>query len=251
MPFIYDETQREWPDDGDFEPPPPRPDQFVYIPPSDFGGAPEPVRFSVEPVAIPVESSQPQQTAERQPPAPARPQRRSILDVLLGRRHHPSSSPQRPQISYEEIRRQREREHERHRQQFFAVIIPELRKIGARRACCRYDGGNDEGFSWLDSIEIQNGGRINAVGLARRLLDVQLLDKLDLALGLNDSRSDQQRLDDVVSELCGEWACMLLGEGYGTGEYSMYGAFTVDLETCTITDDRNADPIVENIRIAT
>jgi hypothetical protein len=47
------------------------------------------------------------------------------------------------------------------------------------------------------------------------------------------------------------WASMLLGEGFGTGEYSMYGAFTVDLETCAITDNRNADPIVENIQIAT
>jgi hypothetical protein len=50
--------------------------------------------------------------------------------------------------------------------------------------------------------------------------------------------------------LCDEWASMLRGDGFGTGEYSMYGAFTVDLETCAIIDDRNADPIVENIRIS-
>jgi hypothetical protein len=31
----------------------------------------------------------------------------------------------------------------------------------------------------------------------------------------------------------------------------MYGAFTVDLEACTITDDRNAGPVVQNIKIAT
>jgi hypothetical protein len=30
----------------------------------------------------------------------------------------------------------------------------------------------------------------------------------------------------------------------------MYGAFTVDLEACTIRDDPNADPLVQNIRIA-
>ena len=33
-----------------------------------------------------------------------------------------------------------------------------------------------------------------------------------------------------------------LGNGYGTREYSMYGAFVVDLDACTIVDDRNADP---------
>ena len=43
---------------------------------------------------------------------------------------------------------------------------------------------------------------------------------------------------------------MLLGVSYGTGEYSMYGAFTVDLATCTITDDRETDPVVQNIRIS-
>ena len=43
---------------------------------------------------------------------------------------------------------------------------------------------------------------------------------------------------------------MLMADCYGTGEYSMYGAFTADLEACTIVDDRNADPIGQNIRIS-
>jgi hypothetical protein len=43
---------------------------------------------------------------------------------------------------------------------------------------------------------------------------------------------------------------MLLGKSYGTGNYSMYGAFTVDLETCMITDDPNAVPVVRDIEIA-
>jgi hypothetical protein len=46
MPFVYDETEIEWPDD-DSEPPPPRPDQFVYLAPPQFGGAREPFRFSI------------------------------------------------------------------------------------------------------------------------------------------------------------------------------------------------------------
>jgi hypothetical protein len=57
--------------------------------------------------------------------------------------------------------------------------------------------------------------------------------------------------DHIHHWLCNEWAAMLLGDSYGTGEYSMYGAFTVDLEACTIADDPHADPIVENISIAT
>jgi hypothetical protein len=58
-------------------------------------------------------------------------------------------------------------------------------------------------------------------------------------------------LKDIVEDwLCSEWASMLLGDSYGTGEYSMYGAFTVDLVGCTITDDRDAEPVVQNIEIA-
>ena len=53
-----------------------------------------------------------------------------------------------------------------------------------------------------------------------------------------------------MGSLSNEWASLLLGESYGTGEYSMYGAFVVDLDKCTITDDPNADPVVQNIDIA-
>jgi hypothetical protein len=222
MPFVYDETEVEWPED-DSDPPPPRADQFVYIPPPQFGGAPEPVRFSVASVIAAAESSEPQQ-----PPSSSEEERRRWQE------------------------RQR-REHEQRRERLFATVIPELRKIGARRAHYRYDGGNDEGFSWLESVEMQDGGRINAGALTQRLLDIRLLDKLNAAnvIGARrDSRPDQEELDLVLLWLCDEWATMLLGRGYGTGEYSMYGAFTVDLEACTIADDRNADPIVNNIRIS-
>lgn len=64
MPFVYDETEIEWPeDDDDFEPPPPRADQFVYIPPPDFGGASAPVRFSVIDSAVTIGSDEPQAAA--------------------------------------------------------------------------------------------------------------------------------------------------------------------------------------------
>jgi hypothetical protein len=189
MPFIYDETEIEWPeDDDDYEPPPPRADQFVYLSPPEFGGAPEPVSFSVaEPRA-------------------------------------------------------------------FAFVVPELRKLGVRRVYCRYDGGHDEGFSRLDRAEMADGAPLDADALFRRLHDAGLLDQVYAAKMMRPSIhfSDRQQLALFLdSYLVGEWASMLLCHGYGTGEYSMYGAFTVDLEACTITDDRIAEPIVKNIRIAT
>jgi hypothetical protein len=46
----------------------------------------------------------------------------------------------------------------------------------------------------------------------------------------------------IVCRLCSEWAALLMGDGFGTGDYSMYGAFMVDLDAHTVTDDRVADP---------
>jgi hypothetical protein len=231
MPFVFDETDIEWPeDDDDFEPPPPRADQFVYIPPPEFGGAPEPVRFSVADSAAAAGAEEPQQAAEAAPAAPGDPQR-----------------------SYEERRRQQQKEQAERRQRLFAFVAPELRKIGVRRLYCRYDGGHDEGFSRLDSVESADGGRLDADAFTQRLHDAQLMDRLCAAGFIQRSKhfSEREQLFHFVDGwLIGEWASMLLGDGYGTGELSMYGAFTVDLEACTITDDRNAAPVVENIRIA-
>jgi hypothetical protein len=220
MPFIYDETEIEWREDG-FKPPP-RADQFVYLSPLKYGGAPEPVRFSV---------AEPQQAAE------------------------PASAPgEPPRWSVEEVRRQHQKMQEERVQRTFAFAFPELRKVGVRRFYCRYDGGHDEGFSRLDRAEMANGERLDADALSRRLTEAGLLDKIYAAGLMRPSAhfSDQELLRQFLDDwLANEWAIMLLGDGYGTGEYSMYGAFTVDLEACTIVDDRNADPVVENIVIAT
>jgi len=251
MPFVYDQTEVEWPED-DSDPPPPRADQFVYIPPPEFGGAREPVHFSAVSIAAAAEAAELQQPQGRQPQVPTASQRRSLWDRLLGR-SRPFDSPQQPKGSYAEERLRQEKLHEQRRQQLFAIAIPDLRQIGALRAYCRYDGGNDEGFAWLDRFEMQDGKRLTAAELAPRLQDVKLLDKLYAAqvMRRHGGMSDQQRSEQfIVGWLCDEWAAMLLGVGFGTGEYSMYGAFTVDLEACTIIDDPNADPIVQDIKIA-
>jgi hypothetical protein len=225
MPFIYDETQIEWPEDDDeWDPPPPRADQFVYLSPPEYGGAREPVPFSV---------AEPQQVAE------------------------PVLPPGKWPLSAEE-RVQQQKWSEWRQQKAFALTASELRKAGVRRLYCRYDGGNDEGFSWLDRAEMTDGVQLDAGAISGRLTDAGLLDRICAAGILRPSAemsapcSDRERVrqffDDWLVDL---WATMLLGDSYGAGEYSMYGAYTVDFEACTITDDRNADPVVENIAIAT
>src|SRR5882672_5238390 len=151
MPFVHDQTEIEWPED-DSEPEPPRANQFVYIPPPEFGGAREPVRFSVVLPDASLGPNEPHPPAEREPPAQAGPPRRSILDRLLGRPRLPAAQ-QSSQGAYQEERKRREQAQDQRRLQLFAVMVPALREIGGRPAYCRYDGGNDEGFAWLDSIE--------------------------------------------------------------------------------------------------
>ena len=249
MPFVYDQTQVAWPDD-DTEPPPPRVDQFVYIAAADFGGGRPPVRFDVPPLRGAADST-PEQPA---PPPPAPPQERGgvrkFLQGLLAQR---PSTPTPAQPRVHQARREWEQRWERIR----SIMIPALQQIGGRRICCRYDGGNDEGFAWFESLELDDGQRLDRDATAQRLHAIQVYAALRAA-GAEpqggfppraDELAERWALQDSIGLLCDDWATLLLGRAFGTGEYSMFGAFTVDLETRTITDDPHADPVVENIRI--
>jgi hypothetical protein len=219
MPFIYDESEIEWTDDEN-DPPAPKRSQFEYISPPMFGGASEPVRFSIP--------------ALRSPTAP-----HSVFDrPFNGPTHgYPGQAPY--------------RDHDEHIQQLLAILLPAMRDNGMRRVYCRYDGGHDEGFAQLEYVETHDGKRMDTDAFVRWLSDHQIPDKLRAAKILHgDASMAAGELHEMVHySLADEWAAMLLGQGYGTGEYSMYGAFTVDLEACTITDDPNAEPARGNIDI--
>ena len=178
----------------------------------------------------------------------------SVCWASRGRRaiHREPRGPH--QESRERVKREWEQRWERTR----AIVIPALQLIGGRRVYCRYDGGNDEGFAWFESLELQDGQRIDDDTVAQRLHDAQVHVSLHCAgvelknpfsQTTSDSLSGRAALKDSVGMICDDWATMLLGRGFGTGEFSMYGAFTVDLETRTITDDPRADPVVQNISI--
>lgn len=235
MPFVYIEAEMEWPEDAgdDYEPPPPRADQFEYLAPPDFGGASEPVKFS--------DSA----SAERAGKSPS-----LLLKAwmwMLGKAY-----PGVGEILTERMRQTQKAA--RRRQRLFSVMVPALRQLGGRRVHCVYDGGNDEGFAWFGSLETRDG-KLSLEELCRRLAGTGLIDKLQQADGLHQSQGHSRAESDVLREaleysLPEEWAVLLLGEGFGTGEYSMYGAFVVDLETLTIHDDRDASvPANGNILI--
>jgi hypothetical protein len=245
MPYYFGEGDPGWDelmgeDDEDHRPP--KVSQFRYLPPPDLGGPPHPVRFS---------DQVPEPVASRPQPAP------SLLDRLLGRRQRAPAAVRHPTW------REHQREQERRGQHWLALVAQALREIGARRVYGRYDGGNDEGFAWLDHVELRSGerlaageagARLDATGLRARLIDADLWSaQRDSNLrrhaeefgGAMPASLGEAALNEIA-EAC---ASRLLGRGYGTGPFWLYGAFTVDLDACTIVDDRNAEAVVQNIDI--
>jgi hypothetical protein len=243
MPFVYDLTS----EDAEDEIAPPRANQFVYLPAPEYYPARQPVRFSI----LPVEPSEPEvPIASASQPNQVR--RRNLLDLFRGRQAQSDPAPQ--PVSPEERRRRRELRRERRVQQLFSILVPALKAAGVRRVYCRYDGGNDEGFTWVDRYKAEDGARIDDSAVGRRLLDMKVDDELSAAKLMNREgwpadREAEAMARSVGSILSHEWGSALLGESFGTGEYLMYGAFAADLEECTVTDDPRADPVVENIEI--
>ena len=221
MPFVFEYAEVEQGDE-DRDLPSPKLPEFRYFQPHDFGGERQPVRFTVDAI-------------ERAPPAS--PPRR-FLDRLLGRA--PAiPAPARPPVD--------------HSKQLCAIIVPALRQQGVRKAIICYDGGSDEGFAWFERFECADGQKPSLKALTEKLKSAGVQNQLNAA-GFTPTAKPYPpygNLREILDyQLPTEWASLLLGHGFGTGEYSMYGACTVDLETCTITDDPKAEAIVRNIDIS-
>ena len=81
------------------------------------------------------------------------------------------------------------------------------------------------------------------------IVGLDLIDLMNLRDALQNEIDSFTLLQFEANALAIESAALLLGQGYGTGPYWLYGAFTIDLDACTILDDRQAEPIVENIQL--
>ena len=210
MPYIFDLSNAELPDDGS-ELPPPKPAAFMYLTPPEFGGPPEPV-----PIRYPGLKRQSQ-----------RQDGRLSFKVRVMRTFgivpdEPVAAPGRDAWARK-----------------LGGLVAQLRDAGIERLYVRYDGGNDEGFGWVDSVERGNGERVPLENFVSEHADQQ---------GLDDKAKAE--LNDLIAhELGSDLAAQLLGGGFGTGEYVMYGALIADLSTLTLVEDRQAEPVTENIQI--
>ncbi|MFN8224422.1 MAG: hypothetical protein U0R50_14380 [Gaiellales bacterium] len=212
MPFVFDESGLDLPED-EWETFEPKAADFEYLDANDYRATPGPVRFALpEPGA-------------RTPEEPAG--RPGLLGRLFGRTSphgRRGSSPG----GGDEL------------DVLVTVLVPAMRALGVRSVYCRYDGGNDEGFAWIDSAKLTDGQKLDGATLRARLE----------AANVHEQLTDPDTEYVLRHGLADAWASLLLGRGYGTGEYVMFGAFTADLETGELIDDASATPVVENISIA-
>jgi hypothetical protein len=184
---------------------------FRYLPPPEFGGPPNPVRVAVRPVTADADSG------------PV-----SLRDLY-------DRAESCKQGSGAEV--------------VSATLAASMAALGAVRTYCRYDGGNDEGFAYFDHCVFKDESVRDAHRVARDLIATnaalfanvrQVLDEFISGFPGTGLLEDARELLDMV--VASEWAVQLLGNGYGTGQYTMYGAFWVDLHTGLVTDDPGAQP---------
>jgi hypothetical protein len=124
------------------------------------------------------------------------------------------------------------------------VTVDALVQLGASEFRVRYDGGYDEGFSHSEFFVIKNQQR-PALAVADELAGTSSIAAIRAAITQSAYRpsgemSDSQMARFAIDQLAHELATLLLGRGYGTGEYSLYGAFTANLRTGQLVDDKQA-----------
>ncbi len=131
------------------------------------------------------------------------------------------------------------------------LVLNALWRMGATQFRVTYDGGNDEGFAHADAVffgdtrrepdaviadlakssipaEIRAAAKADAKG--------SLANELKYLRDDSDAALTEYLLDDLAHVL----ASRLLGDGYGTGEYELYGAFMTDLASGNLVDDPDA-----------
>lgn len=126
------------------------------------------------------------------------------------------------------------------------ATINALLGAGVTKFRVRYDGGHDEGFAHADALFF--GGKWAPVNSVRgELARPEIASAIrnagnSVREGYFHENSDVEVVTEAIDWLAETLTGLLLGRGFGTGEYSMYGVFSADLKTLEMTDDPGAQP---------
>lgn len=120
------------------------------------------------------------------------------------------------------------------------LVLQQLREVGVTQLGVRYDGGSDEGFAHFGEAKTLTGLQSRAQ-LVDHLKEGSLGEKRERNAYFfpPEHQAQLSRADwtkDAFELLAFELAALLLGQGFGTGEFSIEGRFIADLQTNTLTD---------------
>lgn len=119
-----------------------------------------------------------------------------------------------------------------------------LLTMGATDLRVKYDGGHDEGFSHPQFVMFGDS-LWTAEDVSTELAKSPLVGQLreaprERGQSYYKDQTNEQVARSALDALADVIASVLLGEGFGTGEYELYGAFTANLSTGEIADDPHA-----------
>jgi hypothetical protein len=98
-------------------------------------------------------------------------------------------------------------------------ITAKCRASGVKRVFGSYDGGGDESFTYLRSVEMSDG----------RLILPEA------------TRAERTGID--YDQLIADAAAAFMGHRYDAGEFVLYGAVVIDFDACTVTDERDVNVV--------
>jgi hypothetical protein len=100
-----------------------------------------------------------------------------------------------------------------------STLAETCRDLSVKRVFGSYDGGGDESFTHFQGVEMSDGRVLQA------------------GSSLDDEIDFDQLVEAAVSALMG---------GFDVGEFSLHGVVIIDVDACTITDEKNADVVLGN-----
>jgi hypothetical protein len=117
-----------------------------------------------------------------------------------------------------------------------SIAAAAFRDAGVRYVFIRYDGGNDEGFTHFEAVEMSDGRRLGGEDAeARRAVRAAVL-------AAQGEETDVDAFEKFgFAEIFDAAAIALLGPGFGTGAYEFYGAVTIDCQECLLKDDQSPE----------
>jgi hypothetical protein len=141
-----------------------------------------------------------------------------------------------------------------------SALASRCRALGVKQVFGSYDGGGDESFTDFRGVKMSDGRVITAESLG--ILDHEAFRAEIRRLGrLPQAREEDEKPKALAARILGrevddqeagwlsdlwemvpEATAALMGS-FDAGEFLLHGVITIDLDTCTITDEKNADVV--------